>query len=100
MFFNISVLTKIKDIHNFTVSDRSYLTLANFAFKCFQFLTNDLDLTYLLCDLKILRKENSEEATFLRDNFRWYIVPNVNPDGYVYTWLKVISVFNIHFVYF
>ncbi|KAI0215296.1 Carboxypeptidase B [Lamellibrachia satsuma] len=26
------------------------------------------------------------DAMYLRNNFRWYIVPNANPDGYDFTW--------------
>ena len=36
-------------------------------------------------------KEDTEDAAYLRDNFRWYIVPNINPDGYVHTWTKVTN---------
>jgi hypothetical protein len=28
----------------------------------------------------------SADAVYLRNNFRFYIVPNLNPDGYEYTW--------------
>jgi len=28
----------------------------------------------------------STDATYLRNNFRFYIVPNLNPDGYEYCW--------------
>lgn len=28
----------------------------------------------------------STDAVYLRNNFRFYIVPNLNPDGYEYTW--------------
>jgi hypothetical protein len=28
----------------------------------------------------------STDATYMRNNFRWYIVPNLNPDGYEFCW--------------
>jgi len=28
----------------------------------------------------------SADAVYLRNNFRWYIVPNLNPDGYEFCW--------------
>jgi carboxypeptidase A2 len=28
----------------------------------------------------------STDAVYLRNNFRWYIIPNLNPDGYEYCW--------------
>jgi hypothetical protein len=28
----------------------------------------------------------SQDAVYLRNNFRWYFVPNLNPDGYEYCW--------------
>ncbi|ELU02646.1 hypothetical protein CAPTEDRAFT_114386, partial [Capitella teleta] len=30
----------------------------------------------------------ADDTQFLRDNFRWIIAPNINPDGYAYTWTK------------
>jgi len=29
---------------------------------------------------------SDSNSVFLRDNFRWYIAPEVNPDGYEYSW--------------
>jgi hypothetical protein len=29
---------------------------------------------------------SSQDAVYLRNNFRWYFVPNLNPDGYEYCW--------------
>jgi len=29
---------------------------------------------------------SSADAIYLRNNFRWYIVPNLNPDGYEFCW--------------
>jgi carboxypeptidase A2 len=29
---------------------------------------------------------DSQEAVRLRTNYRWYFAPNINPDGYEYTW--------------
>jgi hypothetical protein len=29
---------------------------------------------------------NSADAIYLRNNFRWYFVPNLNPDGYEFCW--------------
>merc|ERR1712226_36401 len=31
-----------------------------------------------------LFNKNEDESVFMRENFRWYIVPNVNPDGFKY----------------
>jgi hypothetical protein len=29
---------------------------------------------------------NTADAVYLRQNFRWYFVPNLNPDGYEFSW--------------
>ena len=31
----------------------------------------------------------STDAQYLRNNYRWYFLPNVNPDGYEYSWTSV-----------
>jgi hypothetical protein len=30
--------------------------------------------------------DSSADAVYLRNNFRWYLIPNLNPDGYEFTW--------------
>ena len=29
------------------------------------------------------------EATTLLDNYDWFVLPVMNPDGYIHTWLEV-----------
>ena len=43
--------------------------------------------------LETILTDSSAEAQDLRDNYRIYIAPNMNPDGYVYTWTTVRMTF-------
>ena len=42
----------------------------------------------VVCPLKVLYGTD-EDAIYLRNHYRWYIFPNLNPDGYDYTWTTV-----------
>lgn len=53
---------------------------------------SEMVLQILNCEIHFplqLLNDDSEGIQFLRDNYRWYVVPNINPDGYVHTWTKV-----------